>query len=558
MKHLLSTFLFLLLTLNLVQAQDDEEYTRAIDLILERVDPEAPGVSVAVVHQSEIKYLKSKGFANLEYKVKTTDTVRYHVASLAKQFTAYSVLLLESEGKLSVEDDVSKYIPEIPDMGYKITLKHLLTHTSGIRDQWDAMIIAGVRPDDVITQEHVFSFVRHQKELNFEPGSEYLYCNTGYTLLAEVVSRVSKQSFADFTHAFIFEPLEMKNSLFLDDHERVVKNRAYSYYKSEDGYRKRNLNYATVGATNLLTSAEDMAKWMKHLQTSHDTGSLIVEKMTTLARLNNGDSFGGGMGLFINDRNGIREMEHGGADAGFRAQMRWFPSHELGVVVLSNNATVDARSVSSQIADIYLQRYYQENNTAKRNKELPQKAKLNTEEVQAFTGHYWSKKHAFTRHIYLKNDTLMHFRTENNESPLEALSDGTFNVANVPVNAIVKFEKAPDGAYKMMETVNEGQPKILERYVNVEYNLDDWLAYEGTYYSDELKTVYSIKYENDRLVAYHVRMGNIILAKVKHNFFKADKGFLGTVEFMRNEIDEVEGFKITNGRVRNLCFAKVE
>ena len=549
---------FLVFTINLGAAQNDEEITIAIDRLLEHWDPEAPSVSVAVVHKSEIKYLKSRGLANLEYEIKATDTVRYHVASLAKQFTAYVVLSLEGDGKLSLEDDVRKYIPEMPDMGFRIALKHLLTHTSGIRDQWDAMIIAGVRPDDVITQEHVLSFVRHQKELNFEPGSEYLYSNTGYTLLAEVVARVSGQSFADFTQEYIFDPLEMKNSFFLDDHERIVKNRAYSYYKRDNSYRKRSLNYATVGPTNMLTSTQDMAKWMMHLQSPGAARSSIIEKMTTLARLNNGESFGGGMGLFVNDRNGIKELEHSGADAGFRAQMRWFPSYELGVVVLSNNATVDARSLAAQIADMYLLRHDQANDALDRNAELPAKVKLDPKEAQAFTGYYWNKKHAFTRRIYLKNDTLMHFRTENNESPLEALSDGTFKVSNVPVHAIVKFVEKPNGAYQLIETVNEGRPKILERYVNMEYDLDDWLAYEGSYYSDELKTVYSIKFEDGKLVAHHIRMGDITLDKVKHNFFKADRGFLGTVEFVRNELDEVEGFTITNGRVRALLFTRVE
>ena len=180
----------------------------------------SPGATVAVTQNGKIVFSKGYGSANLEYDIPNQPSTIFHVASVSKQFTVFSILLLEADGKLSLEDDIRKHIPEVPDFGKAITLRHLAAHTSGMRDQWNLLAMAGWRLDDVITKKHVLTLISRQKELNFEPGEEYTYCNSGYTLLAEVVSRVSKKSFAEFTTERIFEPLGMTNSFFYDDHEK--------------------------------------------------------------------------------------------------------------------------------------------------------------------------------------------------------------------------------------------------------------------------------------------------------------------------------------------------
>ena len=222
---------------------------------------DTPGASVAVIRDGKMIFSKGYGMANLEYGVPNKPETVFHIASVSKQFTTFAVLLLEEDGKLSLDDDIRKYVPEVPDFGKKITLRHLAHHTSGLRDQWALIALAGGRLDDVITTEHILKLVKRQKELNFEPGAEYLYSNTGYTLLAEVVARVSGKSFAEFTSERIFKPLKMNKTLFYDDHEKIVKNRAYSYYRSPNGYRKAVLSYANAGATSLFTTVEDLGLW---------------------------------------------------------------------------------------------------------------------------------------------------------------------------------------------------------------------------------------------------------------------------------------------------------
>ncbi len=403
----------------------------------------------------------------------------------------------------------------------------------------------------------MLAFVSQQKELNFIPGEEYLYCNTGYSLLAEVVARVSGLSFVEFTQQNIFKPLKMTHTTFVDDHEQIVKDRAYSYYsRDEVNHSKRILSYGNVGPTNLLTTAEDISLWMINAINPSVEYSRIFQQMMTEAKLNNGKTFGGGFGLSIHLENGIREIEHGGADAGFRAQVSMFPDHGFGVAVLSNDAQCDVRLVASEVVAYCLKGFVKTDIHANQEEKKENKfIKLKTKLMEPFVGHYWTKERAYTRYIYLKNDTLMHFRTENNESPLTPVGKNEFRVMNVPVDAIVRFEER-NGEITLIETVNDGAPVLLERFVPVKYTDDDWLKYVGQYYSDELKTTYSIEWRENNLIANHIRMGTIGLKLVKHNFFMGDRGFFGSVEFLRDNYDNVTGFRLSNGRVRSLLFVR--
>src|SRR6185436_1924774 len=240
----------------------DAQLTSKVDKLFANWDkPDSPGAALIVVKDGAVVYKRGYGSANLEYNIPITPATVFHVASVSKQFTAFAITMLAKAGKLSLDDDIHKYLTELPDFGQKITIRHLLHHTSGLRDQWELLAMAGWRLDDVITKEHILKMVRHQKELNFSPGQEYLYCNTGYTLLAVIVERITGQSFREYMQETIFKPLNMTGTHFHDDHEMIVKNRAYSYrpYGPQD-FKLSALNYANVGATSLFTTVEDMAR----------------------------------------------------------------------------------------------------------------------------------------------------------------------------------------------------------------------------------------------------------------------------------------------------------
>lgn len=340
------------------KARTEEEQIDQLFTAWDRDD--SPGVAVAIIQGGEIIFKKGYGIANLEYGIPITPSSVFHIASISKQFTAFSILLLAEEGKLALDDDIRQYIPEVPDFGSTITHRHLATHTSAIRDQWSLLQLAGWRMDDVITLEHVLKLVSKQKELNFEPGEEYSYCNTGFTLLAEVVSRVSGMSFAEFTEEHIFKPLEMKSTLFYNDHERIVKNRAYSYSSEGSGFKKRKLNFANVGATSLFTTVEDLSLWAANFKNLIVGSEAIFKQLRTPARLNNGEEFGGALGQFVGTFKGLREIEHGGADAGYRAFLARFPDQDFAVAVFSNSGEFNSSAAAHSIADIYLEKQYKQ------------------------------------------------------------------------------------------------------------------------------------------------------------------------------------------------------
>ena len=315
---------------------------------------ESPGAAVAVEKDGKIIYKKGFGCAELEYNIPITASTVFHIASVSKQFTCFSILLLEKQGKLSINDNIRKYIPEVPDFGKVITLNHLMHHMSGLRDQWELLAMAGWRLDDIITKDQILRIVSRQKELNFNPGDEYLYCNTGFTLLAEVVARVSGQTFPEFTRTHIFEPLKMTSTLFYDDCEKIVKNRAYSFYPDSTGYKKSILSYSNAGATSLFTTAEDLCLWSRNFENPVVGGEDIINRMNLRGILNKGDTITYAMGQDIGTYKGLKIISHGGADAGYRSFLVRFPDQRFSVNVLSNLASFDPGGMSFKIADIYL------------------------------------------------------------------------------------------------------------------------------------------------------------------------------------------------------------
>ncbi|UCF21314.1 MAG: beta-lactamase family protein [Gemmatimonadota bacterium] len=323
--------------------------------------PGWPGASVGIMQEGVIVYANGYGEAQLEYGVPITPETVFHVASVSKQFTVFGVILLADRGMLSLDDDIRKYLPEIHDFGPTITIRHLIHHTSGLRDQWDLLAMAGWRLDDVITRNQIMRVVERQRELNFQPGDEYLYCNTGYTLLAEIVSRVAGQPFPQFMREEVFEPLGMGRTHFHDDHEMLVSNRAYSYgFNRSGGFQNSVLSYANVGATSLFTTVGDVLRWTNNLDEGTVGGRRVIELMHQRGLLNSGDTLDYAGGLGIGDYRGLRLIGHSGGDAGFRTYVGRFPEVGLAIAVFSNIGSFNAGLMARRVADIYLEGRFSE------------------------------------------------------------------------------------------------------------------------------------------------------------------------------------------------------
>ena len=379
----------------------DAEIDKQIDNLFSAYNQATPGIAVAVVKDGKMIFKKGYGAANLEYDTLVTPKTVFQIASVSKQFTAFSIYLLEKQGKISLEDDVRKYMPEVPDFGKTVRIKHLLAHTSGIRDQWSLLTLAGWRMDDIMTTEQILKMISRQKELNFEPGSQYLYSNSGYTLLAEIAARVSGKTFAEFTKENIFAPLGMNDTQFYDDAKRIVKSRADSYEKSNGAYQKINLNHSVVGATGLLTTAEDLAKWALNFENPTVGDAELIRRFNEPSMLNDGqpallavidgENTYHAKGQFTRNYRGIDLWNHSGHDAGFRSFLLRFPSKKLSIIALSNDEHINIFQTAFNIANLYLKNDLKpKQNPVNSASEKAQPAKEPNNNLKDFEGVFYS------------------------------------------------------------------------------------------------------------------------------------------------------------------------
>ena len=391
---------------------------------------DSPGVSVAVMRRGI--FSKGYGSAQLEYEIPITPATVFHAASVSKQFTAMAVALLGADGKLSLDDEIQTHLAYVPRFAQPVTVRQLIHHTSGIRDQWELLAMAGWRLDDVITMDHIRSMIRHQRELNFEPNSEHLYSNMGYTLLAEVVATVSGQSFAEFTQARIFEPLGMSRTHFHDDHQMIVRQRAYSYAPSDDGgYRNAVLSFANAGATSLFTTAEDLVRWLDNFRHARVGGPAIIEQMQQRAVLNNGEQISYAHGVMIDTYRGLKTVFHGGGDAGFRSYVTWFEEPEVGIAVLTNLGSIQPRRLALEVADVVMADAFPDAKAADaprdegRGTRLPFSA-FSDREFTDYTGVYYSDELGTFYTVETDGDALVARHRRHGDIPLTYIGEDEF------------------------------------------------------------------------------------------------------------------------------------
>jgi CubicO group peptidase (beta-lactamase class C family) len=515
--------------------------------------PDSPGASLAVIRKGEVIYKKGYGRANLEYDVPITPSTVFHVASVSKQFTAFAVAMLANQGKLRLDDDIRRHLPEVPDFGKTITIWHLIHHISGMRDQWELLAIAGWRLDDVITKEHILKMVKNQKELNFEPGEQYLYCNTGFTLLAEIVARVTGKSFREWTKENIFEPLNMSDTQFYDDHERIVKNRAYSYVpQRNNGFKKRRLNYANVGATSLFTTAEDMVKWVNNFDKKRVGGADVIEQMHEQGVLNDGKIISYAFGLVIGEHKGLKTVSHSGGDAGYRSHVVRFPEQKFAVVVLSNLGSFNTSRIARDVADVYLVDVIKKKEK-KTKKEEQKEIEPDMSWYEKFAGKYYFEPGNIMTISKGKNQLMVQWDGRK-KVKLIPLSDTEFT--NPDREGKLTFYLNNIGDVTKLEFTQGDNVMTGEKFEPANLSAYQLKEFLGDYHSDELGTNYTMVILDGKLVAQHQRHSNVRLNPTKKDMFLGGQWFFRQVRFTRNSENHVTGFRLSGGRVRNLLFEK--
>jgi CubicO group peptidase (beta-lactamase class C family) len=314
----------------------------------------SPGCAVGVYQNGAVAFARGYGFADLNHDVPITPATRFTVGSVSKQFTAASIALLAQSGRVSLDDDVRRYIPELPAYPSPVTLRHLVHHTSGVRDFWELVTLAGWRPDDGYTADDMLNLAAHQKGLNFAPGTEYRYSNTGYLLLGVVVKRVTGQSLRAFADSAIFRPLGMHETLFLDDHTEIVARRAPAYAPSRAGYRIDVWNNDLVGQGGIVTSIADLQKWDENFYDARVGGTNLVTQLQTPGRITAAGPMTYAFGLTVETYRGMRLVQHTGSTGGYRAAIYRFPDAHTSVAMLCNVSTANTGQLALRMSDVVL------------------------------------------------------------------------------------------------------------------------------------------------------------------------------------------------------------
>lgn len=547
----------LLLVLLIVGARSglaQEDCTNRLDEIFKPwSQPGSPGAAVAVIQHGKLVFEKGYGLANLEYDILVTPHTIYHVASVSKQFTAMALVLLENDSKLSLDDDVHKYLPELPDYEHPVTLRQLLQHTSGIRDQWQTLGLAGWRLDDVITQEQILRVLFRQRELNFVPGTRHLYSNGGYTLAAEVVARVSGKPFPVFCQERIFGPLGMTDTHFHDDHRRIVRDRAYSYEANGSGYEACPLNYANAGATSLFTTPSDLVRWLDNFREPKVGGRVAVERLQEPAVLADGKKPGYALGLSIGNDRGQKTISHGGGDAGYRSFVLWFPETELGVAVVSGLASFDSGGTAHKVAQVFLGEKPAREDAKPSPPSSPEPRQYITlppSALDQYVGHY-KLEVGLETDVRRQGGKLMAQVPGADPQELHPLGTNRFYLEQP--GGEVEFLPQKEGPLRMKFT-QEGTTINGERTALAPQKPTSLEQYQGLYWSDELETEYTIVLKDGKLIAKHIRHGDIALIPAGKDRFNTKEWFTPQVIFLRDGSNRVSGLTLGGGRVTAIRF----
>ena len=327
----------------------------AVDEIFSKWTSSTPGCAVGVAIGGKPVLVKAYGMADLEHDVRNTPDTIFEGGSLSKQFTAMAVQLLAHDGRLSLDDPVRKYIPELPDYGKPLTIRHMLSHTSGLRDWGSIESIAGwPRTTREYTHAHVLEIVSRQKSLNFDPGTKWSYSNTGFNLAAIIVSRVSGIPFAEFSKQRIFGPLGLTRTSWRDDHTRIVKGRAIAYSQDNGEYHIEMPFENVHGNGGILTTVGDLLTWNENFVTPKIGNPKLIAEMTNVGHFNDGKPLEYGLGLFVQDYRGAHNVYHSGSTAGYRAHLNRFTESRTSVAVLCNGSDGDATRAANRVSDVFL------------------------------------------------------------------------------------------------------------------------------------------------------------------------------------------------------------
>ncbi|MCQ9636700.1 beta-lactamase family protein [Chryseobacterium sp. WG23] len=540
-------FLFSVLNFGLCFGQSNQKdpISRADSLWSTYKQAETPGMAVAVIKNGKIIYKKTYGLANLESKTPITDSTAFNIASVSKQFTAFIALLAEQEGKLSLDDDIRTYLPELSHLPYKITIRQLANHTHGLPNFSEIKKLQGFGDEFKVNNNEAVKTLLGIKSVNFLPGEQYQYNNTGFTLLAEILRMVYKKDFSQIAKEYVFNPLHMKNTLAIDDPDKIIPNKAESYQSKGNTFVKLPIGQMVSGSSNIYATLDDLCKWAANFQNPILGSRMLYNTMQKNTVLSSSKKIEYGLGLQTEKYKGLDIVFHGGGTVGYRTYILHVPSQQFSVVILGNGQGFDGLLITYQLVDFFLKD--QEIIPVK-----PQKTTYAPSELMQFEGVYELNPGNYLEISTEGKDLYLGTYNHKGKERLQVAGDNKFKITSIPTASLTlsdysfKFRIA-DFTYTAKK-INLNPPKADGMILN---NL------VGFYRNEEFNTIYQLLIKNNKLIARHPLNGDIELFPLKPASFYSTTEYFGQLDFKYNKNKEVTEFILSGANLLNIRFKKI-
>lgn len=521
--------------------------------------PGSPGCAFALYERGRVLYEKGYGLASIEHGV-AIDPRRtvFDIGSTSKQFTAASILLLAQDSKLALDDSVRKYVPELPGYFDKVTLDHLLRHTGGVRDYINLLSLGGVNVEDHATDADALRAIARQHALDFEPGTEHSYSNSGYFLLSLVVRKASGKSLREFAQERIFGPLGMDHTRFLDDHRLVIPHRAASYEPRPDGtWASSTSAWEQTGDGAVQTTVMDLAKWNANFHAPKIGGEALIEQLQQVGTLDDGTPITHARGLMVDEYRGLRRVQHGGAWMGFRAELMRFPDTGIAAAALCNVGSSSPPALLDSVADVVLARQLQpapdaSAELANGNAATQDLANAPLAQPDRYIGTYYGPSQAVVRRIERRDGSLWYVREGGQDSQLVHLGNQRFRMVGTSVPAFVSFESDGNGRQRMTFE-SKAQRTEMRAVPPFAPDADALASFAGEYASAELDTRWRLVSARTQLHVHPRRGDAVPLTPVFEDAFKGS----GLMRFQRDAAGAITGFEVDVGRARGIGFRRV-
>ena len=545
-----------------LSAQLTPSQESAIDSTFLSVDQAStPGVAAGIIKDGEIIYLKGFGSSNMETGAQITPQTKFQLGELSKQFTTLAILLLEQREEISKQDDIRKYLPELPEYSYEITIDHLLNHSSGLNDIVRINDVTN-GPENVLSQEEALELVGSQKVLAFTPGTGFSFHEsiTESVLMAEIVARKTEQSFASFVKTNIFEPLGMNNSLIRDDRDAIIENVAKPYRNEDECFKQAEVLSNVVGAINAYSSAEDLAKWYLNFSAPNGALGRLIQQLDTPVKLVSGKKFNyywGEMAIgreFTHPERGLPIYWNYGLQGGYGTNVFRYIDQNIVSFALGNNSEYNG-SLAMMAIEPFVGNLYTLPSTIDV-KKLKTK-KLSPKKLKTFEGHYWYPKAGYASHIFVEDDTLRSkWMFSSGSAPLHPLADNVFQMVGGNEDVRLFTFKREGEVDALHFTYNESEADIMRPYEPVILSEESLETYAGIYYNAAYASLFSFSVENGKLIAKNMAHEGIEFRPVTQDVFTSPTMFIPSITFLR-ESNVIRGFKASADGIQELTFSKV-